>query len=177
MIDPLSIIILIALPFLITFAWGGISAAPWVPTMKRDREHLLNNLDFKPGQIVYDLGCGDGSVLFAIAKRQPEIKAVGLEISLLPFWLALTRKYLGHYEQVSLRYQNLFKSSLKDADVVFAFLLPKCYPRLVAKFATELRPEALVIVEAWPLPNIEPEKTLMSDKLLPIYLYSGRQFK
>ncbi len=175
--DPVTIAILIALPFLITFAWGGISAAPWVPTLKRDRDHLLQNLDFKPGQIIYDLGCGDGSVLFAIAKRQPAIKAIGLEVSLFPFFIALIRKYLGGYKNVSLRFQNLFKAPISEADVVFAFLLPKSYPRLIAKFAKELRPEAMVIVEAWPLPNIKPEKTLTSEGLLPIYLYSGSQFK
>ena len=175
--DPISIVILIAMPFLITFAWGGISAAPWVPTLRVDRENLLKNLEFKPGQIVYDLGCGDGSVLFAIARLQPKIKAIGYEISLLPFLIAVARKYFGGYTNVSIRYRDFFKAPINDADVVFSFLLAKSYPRLIKKFTKELKPEALLIVEAWPLPETKPEKTLTSKGLLPIYLYLGSQFK
>lgn len=176
--DPLSIIILIALPFLVTFAWGGVSAAPWVPTRKRDREHLLSQLKFEPGQIVYDLGCGDGSVLFAIAKQQPSIKAIGLEISLFPYLLALGCKFFGGHHNVSIRYRNFFHAPIQDADVVFAFLLSKSYPRLKSKFAAELRDDARVIVEAWPMPDIGPEATLGGqNELLPIYLYRGSQFR
>lgn len=168
-------IILLAMPFLITFAAGGISAAPWVPTLKRERDLILKHLPLIPGSVVYDIGCGDAVVLFAAVQKEPAIKAIGYEISLLPYLIAKWRA--RKYPNVHIGFKNFFKAPLGDADIVFSFLLPKCYPRLIKKLGRELKPDALVVVEAWPFPGIEPHQVIREEKILPVYLYTGAQLK
>ena len=173
--NNLSWFFLIISPFLVTFAAGGISAAPWVPTLKRERDILLKNLSLKPGMVVYDLGCGDGIVLFAAAKQEPGIRAIGYEISLVPYLLGKMHSLFS--KQVSIRYRNFFKAPFADADIVFCFLLAKCYPRLIKTLAAQLKPDAIVAVEAWPLQGPQPYQTLTAEKTLPVFLYTGAELK
>ena len=47
-----------------------------------------NNLEIKNNSVFYDLGCGDGRVLVAFAKKHPAVKMVGVDISFLPYFIA-----------------------------------------------------------------------------------------
>lgn len=159
-----------------TMMLGGVSAASWVPTKKDQRERLLEHVSIKSGAKVYDLGCGNGAVLFAMADRYPGIRAVGYEIAVLPLAFGLARKFASGsaYRGVSLCWRDFFGRDLSDADAVFVFLLPRSHARVASKLARELRDDAVVIVEAWPLPGAVLERTIQGDeRLLPMYVYSG----
>lgn len=158
---------------------AGWSAAPWLPTKPSQRRHLLDNLKLEPGQTVMDLGCGDGSMLFAVARLHPEVHCIGYDISLLPLFLAWSRKLcrFHKYRNVHIRFGNLFKQDVRQADVIFIFLLSKCYPKLIETLKEQVNPRAEVIVEAWPLPSLEPTRTLEAPHLLPVYIYSGQLFR
>lgn len=171
------IIFLIASPFLFTAAYAGLSAAPWLPTKRGDREHMLSKLHINPGMKIIDLGSGDGSVLFALARQHPKATFIGYEISLLPLLASVLRKYLGGYKNVSFKCQNLFNAPLDGVDIVFVFLLDKSYPKLAKKFAAELGDDSRVIVEAWPMEGIEPKKVFKEEKRLPIFVYEGKAFR
>lgn len=164
---------------LISAAIAGASAAPWLPTKPRDRAHLLATLKLEPGQKVVDLGCGDGSMLFAVARKFPAVECVGYDISLLPLLFGWARKivFLKKYRHVHIYFGNLFKQSVANADLVFIFLLPKSYPKLVAILKRDLKDVARVAVEAWPLPNLEPVQTLKEEKLLSIFIYTGKSLR
>lgn len=156
-------------------AVAGISAAPWVPTKSRDRAFIFDHLALKGSEAVVDLGSGNGAMLFAAAQRFPAMHAVGYEISFLPLCLAWARKLLFRrvYRNVALRFGNLFTADISKADVIFVFLLNKAYPRLKAKLAKEMRPDALVVIEVWPLPDCTPFRTLRGELTLPVYIYRG----
>lgn len=160
---------------ILTFALGAASAAPWLPTKNKQRQALTEIIPLKKEDRVYDLGCGDGVVLFDLARKNKEIKAIGFEISLLPYFIAKIRKLFNFnkYKNVKIKFRNFFREDLRDADIVFIFLLSKCYGKLEKKFETELKDDALVVVEAWPLPELEPYKKIKEDKLLSIYFYKG----
>lgn len=160
-------------------ALAGLSAAPWLPTKPSQRRHLLDNLKLQAGQTVVDLGCGDGSMLFAVARRHPTVVCIGYDISLLPLFIAWVRKWLFFraYSNVHIRFGNLFKQNLYGADVIFIFLLSKCYPKLLDSLRGKLDDQAQVIVEAWPLPGVEPRETLKAQDLLPVYIYSGQDLR
>ncbi len=164
---------------IISAAIAGASAAPWLPTKPSDRRHLLDKLKLEPGQKVVDLGCGDGSMLFAVARKFPGVECVGYDISLLPLFFGWARKilYFNKYKKVHIRFGNLFKQSVADANLVFIFLLPKSYPKLVELLKRDLKDEAKVIVEAWPLPNTSPIETLKEEKLLSIFIYTGKSLR
>jgi len=124
---------------------------------------------------IYDLGSGTGTLLFAAHKKEPGVQAVGFEISLFPYIIAKLHELFARTKgAVTTKFRNLFKQDLSDADLIFVFLLNKCYPRLQAKFAKELKPECIVVVEAWPLHGIQAYKVIREKGLLPVYLYKGK---
>ncbi len=158
-----------------TGAIAGISAAPWVPTKKRDTQLLVDKLKIQPGHIVYDLGCGTGTILIALARKHPKATFIGCEISALPYAIAKIRS-LWH-KNLHIKYRNLFKYPIRDADFVVAFLLIKAYERLAIKFQAELKPSATIAIEAWAIDGVRPREVIKRDKTLPFYIYQGSDFK
>ncbi|MFA5945593.1 MAG: class I SAM-dependent methyltransferase [Patescibacteria group bacterium] len=170
----LAWVVLLAL--VISAAIAGVSAAPWLPTKAKDRNHLFEHLKLEPDQQVVDLGCGDGSMLFAVARKFPLVECIGYDISILPLLFGWARKILkpSAYKNVHLRFGNLFRQSVADFDLVFIFLLPKSYPKLLEILKRDQKDSAQTIVEAWPLPNITPNETLRAEGCLPIFVYTGK---
>ncbi len=165
---------------MLTLAIGGVSSAPWVPTKRGQRGRLVSALDLREGATVYDLGCGDGAVLFDLASANPSCKAIGYEIALLPCAIGLCRKFFGgrKYANVRLSCRDFFSRPLGDADAVFVFLLEHSYPRVMRKLGRELPDAAVVAVQAWPFPGAAPFKVLgQTAELLPLYLYRGRDIR
>jgi hypothetical protein len=178
---PVQIVIFaVAYVILLTFAIGAMSAAPWVRTRKKQRELICAVTTLADDAKVYDLGCGDGAVLFSLARRHPGLCGVGYEIAFVPHIIGNIWKMLGGsaYRDVSIRCRDFFGQDYSDADAVFIFLMKPCYPRLMAKLRAELRDDAQVIVEVWPFPGIEPERTIASTaETLPMYFYRGAQLR
>lgn len=173
-----TILYILLFAILATYAVGGILAAPWVPTRKRQRKWIADIVPLRDGDVVVDIGCGDGAMLFAFLDKNPRIKAKGFEISLLPYAIARLRVLSNvAYRSAKIRYRDFFRESLADADVVFFFLMEAAYPKVVKKLSRELKDDCLVVAKVWPLPGIEPIATYRTEGLLPIYLYRGGQFK
>ena len=166
-----TVLFVIFMILLVTFAYGGIRGAPWVPTWKSDVDRFLKLANIKPGDKVYELGCGDGRITCAAAKAGAN--AVGYEVSLFPFSIALIRKFLSpHKKRTKLRYQDFWFKNLSDADVVYFFLMEKVYDKLKAKLEKELKPGTKVIAYVWPIPGWEPDVVdTMKDKP-NLYVYT-----
>lgn len=169
----------IAIAFLATYAYGTVSAAPWLPTKGPQIKQLTNLFPVTGSEIVYDLGCGTGGLLFELAKKYPNATFIGYDISLLPLCWGWMRKLFGgsKYKNVRLYWGNFFTKNISDANIVFVFLLSHAYKKLMFKFASELSDDATVIVEAWPFSDLKSERTVTDEGLLPVYFYSGKQFR
>lgn len=149
---------------------GSLSAAPWVPTKGKDVSRMIDLAGIKAGEKVYDLGCGDGRLVFASAKLGA--KAVGIEIFILPYLFAKIRSWFVPGSRI--RYGNFFKVDISDADVVFIFLMEKSYHKILDKFDRELKPGTRVVIYCWPIKEwadklVEHNKPREID--LPIYSY------
>ena len=153
--------------FLSTFAYAGIRAAPWFPTRSRDVGRFLKLAQIKPGDKFYDLGCGDGKLVFAAASAGAE--AVGFEIALLPYLIALIRSFSVPNSKI--KYRDFWKTNLSDADIVYIFLTPKVNPKAKLKFEHELKKGARVIAYTWPIAGWVPAKTDLVAGQSPMYLY------
>jgi SAM-dependent methyltransferase len=168
-----NLLSLIVILILLTAVYASLSAAPWLPTRKKETERMINLANLKSGDVVYDLGCGDGRLLLAARKKVPGIKIVGAEISFLLYLIARLRIK-------NILFKNLFKVDLSKADVVFIYLLPKCYEQLKAKLSAELKPGSRVVVGVWPIQGwenklIKKDKPTEFEKLFQAqYNYSSR---
>ena len=153
--------------FMGTFAYAGIKAAPWFPTWSRDINRFLKLADIKPGQKFYDLGCGDGKLVFAATGAGA--KAVGFEISLLPYLIAKTRSFGIHNSEI--KFKDFWNQNLSDADVVYLFLTPKVNPKAKLKLGIELKKGAKVIAYTWPIEGWQPIKEDSPKDRPAMYLY------
>lgn len=161
--------IIIIMILLLSAAFGAISAAPWVPTKRRDVARMVALADIKSEETIYDLGCGDGRLLFASAKQGA--KGVGIEVFLLPYLVAKIRSWF--YPGVKIKYGNFFRHNISQADVVFIFLMAGAYDKLIKKFEQELRPGTRLVVYCFAIKKWQ-NKLVKIDKpngILPIYLY------
>lgn len=116
------LLILLAFQFVVLFL-----GAPYVPTLSKQREAALDLLELKKGQILIDLGCGDGAMLVSAARRG--IKCVGYEINPLLAYIAWarTRRYGS---KVKIVRGNFWQKKWPQADAVFVFLTERYMERL-----------------------------------------------
>ncbi len=167
-------IVLFILTFviLLTFALGALSAAPWLPLPGREVESLIDLAELKPADTVYDLGCGDGRLLFA-AVRKYQVSAVGFEIALLPYLLARLRwLFFPGRQKVKIYFRSFWNEPLRPAQAVLCFLMPAAMEKLAPKVRAELKPGAKLISYVFKLPGAEPNLVSRSgDKTAAIYRY------
>jgi predicted RNA methylase len=115
---------------------------------------MLTLADLKPGELVYDLGSGDGRIL-AVAAHNFKAQAVGIEIDPLLHLLSKTLiTLLGLSEQVQVIHGDIFTQDLSKADVVTCYLLPSINEKLAEKLARELRPGTRIVSNTFIFPGL-----------------------
>ena len=123
-------------------ATGLMVGAPYLPTLKRQVETALDLANLKKGQTLLELGCGDGRMLIAAARR--DIKTIGYEINPILFIVARlrTRKYRSLVRVV---WGNYWRLEWPKADCIFVFLIGRYMSRLDKQImAYKTRPLKLV---------------------------------
>ena len=117
----------------------------FVPTSAPAIDAMLKLANVRSTDVVYDLGCGDGRILIAAAKRYGA-RGVGVDIN--PALLATARenaKKAGVAHLVRFEQGDLFKADIRDAMVVTLYLLTSINIRLQPKLRGELRPGARIV--------------------------------
>lgn len=123
-------IILWIVGIILFFSWLAIVfvGAPYVPTKRRDLGEILKAAALKKGDIIVDLGSGDGRLLVEAA--QAGHRAVGYELN--PFLVVLTWWRLRPYRPLGdVRMVDFWQTPLpEDTKAVFVFLAAPFMPRL-----------------------------------------------
>ena len=153
---------------ILAVSFGGVLlvGAPYLPTLSPQIETALQLAGLKPGDTLLELGCGDGRVLIAAAKKG--VNVVGYELN--PFlaliaWLR-TRRYR---RQVRIIWGNFWKKDWPQADAAFVFLLDKYMYKLNKKFIQYKHKPVKLVSFAFKIPEREP---LAYKK--GVYLYEYR---
>ena len=129
----LELVPILALFSLISVLWTNRLGAPWVPTSMSKVRKMLEMAEVGPGDIVYDLGCGDGRVIVTAARRYGA-RAVGIEIDPLRYlWCQTLITVLGLRDRVRVVYGSFYRKDLSGADVVTCYLLQSTNERLEGK--------------------------------------------
>ena len=154
--------------FLLSVLWPTRKGAPWVPSRRPAVRKMLALAGLKPGEMIYDLGSGDGRLLIAAARRY-RVRGVGVEIDPLRVaWSRMAIRWHGLQGQVRIVRGNLFDLDLSDADVVTCYLLQKTNDRLAEKLERELRPGARVVSNTFRFQGLE---FIASDERQDVFLY------
>ena len=145
--------------FLLMLLWILVPALyglPPVPTNPERIRKALQLANLQPNEVLYDLGAGDGRVLF-ITARDFGAKAVGIEIGPIQcvlIWLRITANGLG--DQIQIKWENFYKADLSQADVVFLYATSKELLKLAPHLDGQLKPGARLISISADFPEWEP---------------------
>ena len=162
------ILSLIFIPTCVAF----ITGAPWVPTPTARVKKMLELGRLKPGDKIFDLGCGDGRIPHLAAKLYG-CQAVGLELSpLVYFWARVRNFFLRSKAKFLLR--DFRHVDLSSAHTIFFYLLPNVLAAMRPKFERELKPGTRIIsyafaIEGWTPVFIEPKNPTKNLARILIY--------
>ncbi len=132
---------------------------PFVPTPTEVVDEMLRLADVKSGDVLYDLGCGDGRIVIAAAKRYG-VKATGIDID--PVRIRESNENAakaGLTGKVRFLQEDLFKADFKDATVITMYLLTSVNLRLRPKLLAELRPGTRLVSHSFEMGDWRPDKT------------------
>jgi SAM-dependent methyltransferase len=132
--------------------------AVWVPSAPAVIAVMLNAAGVGPGDVVYDLGCGEGEVVIAAALRG----ARGVGVDLDPERITNARANAaraGVTEHVTFVEQDLFATDVSRATVVTLYLGPEVNRRLRPKLLRELRPGTRIVSHDFSMGDWTPERT------------------
>lgn len=164
MVDWVVVAVCISLIVLCGIVFFG---APFLPTKKAQITAALDLLNLKKGQLVLDLGAGDGRVALAAARRGLRVR--GYELNGLLALVAKIRTW-PYRHSVSIKWQNYWQADLSEADGVFIFSASRFMRRLDKKLAAAGKPLRLASI-AFKVPGKK-----IVEQLNGVFLYQyGRQ--
>ena len=135
----------------------------FVPTPQEVVEDMLRLANVQKGDVLYDLGSGDGRIAITAARKYG-IKATGIDID--PERIREAKENAakaGVTNLVQFRQENLFTADFKDATVITLYLLPDLNVKLRPKLWNELKPGTRIVSHQFEMGTWKPEKKLESN--------------
>lgn len=128
---------------------------PFVPTPMEVVDKMLELAEVKEGDVVIDLGSGDGRIAIAAAKRGARAYGVDIDPVRIKEATENARKE-GVSERATFREQNLFDTNISQADVITMYLLPSVNRDLRPRIL-DLRPGTRVVSHAFDMGEWQPD--------------------
>ena len=133
---------------------------PYVPTPQVVVDAMLEVGGVKPGDVLYDLGSGDGRIVVTAAKRFG-VRGVGIDINPERIQEAEANARAAGVEKLTeFREEDLFKADFSEATVVTMYLLPSVNNRLKPRLLSELEPGTRIVSHAFDIEGWEPERVV-----------------
>lgn len=135
----------------------------YVPTPQEVVDAMLKLAGVHSGDVVYDLGCGDGRMVVTAAKRYG-VRGVGIDINPVRVQEALENvKQNGVGNFVTIKNEDLFEANISEASVVTLYLLTSLNIKLRPKLWKELKPGTRIVSHSFDMGDWKPEKTEQVD--------------
>jgi len=132
----------------------------FVPTPYEVVEEMLRLAQVRKGDVLYDLGSGDGRIPVTAAKKYG-IRAVGIDIDPERIMEAKENaRKNGVTGLVQFRQEDLFKTDFHEASVVTLYLLPDLNVKLRPRLLAELKPGTRIVSHQFDMGTWKPEKKI-----------------
>ena len=141
----LVIVAAIIVEVMIWLRWPKTIGAVWVPTPTKTVHRMLQLAQVHEGDMVIDLGSGDGRIIISAAKDY-RAKALGIEAD--PIRVLWSRWNIQHNrltDRVKVIWGNFFDQDLGEATVVTVYQNPEVNDKLQPKFERELKPGTRIV--------------------------------
>lgn len=132
---------------------------PYVPTPHEVVDEMLRLANLHRGDILYDLGSGDGRIVITAAQRYG-VRGVGVDLD--PDRIAESKanaQRAGVADRVQFVQGDLFQTDLSGASAVTLYLLSSVNERLRPKLFQELKPGTPVVSHSFGMGEWEPDRT------------------
>jgi len=127
----------------------------FVPTPQAVVDKMLSMADIRTGDVLYDLGCGDGRIVVTAARRYG-IKAMGFDLDPTRVEESLANVRANGVEHlVTIRQADVFTVDLTPANVVTLYLLPSLNVKLMPQLA-KLKPGSRILSHDFDMKGAKP---------------------
>jgi precorrin-6B methylase 2 len=137
----------------------GKKIVPYVPTPQEVVERMLELAQVKKGDVVYDLGSGDGRIVVTAAKKYG-VRAIGFEIDperIRESAENIKKAGVGHL--VEIRQQDIRTVDLSPASVLTMYLLPEVNLMIRPNIWKQMKPGSRVVSHDFDMGDWKPLKT------------------
>jgi len=145
------------------FDWGEGLDVPYVPTPQEIVRNMLQLAGVHKGDVVIDLGCGDGRIVVTAAS---EFGARGVGYDLNPERIREANENAvkaGVQDRVRFVEKNLFDADIREATVVTLYLLPNVNLKLKPRLLAELKPGTRIVSHSFDMGDWTPDKKIELD--------------
>ncbi|MCX5646499.1 MAG: methyltransferase domain-containing protein [Phycisphaerae bacterium] len=122
-------------------------------------ERMLKMARATRGDVVYDLGCGDGRIVVTAARRYG-CRAVGYDLD--PLRVQEARENAAKHRVshlVTIEQEDVLHSNLQGASIVTLYLGPEINARLIPELK-KLRPGSRIVSHDSPIGDLPPDKVV-----------------
>lgn len=131
---------------------------PFVRTTPEVIERMLQMARVKTGDLIYDIGSGDGAIIIYAAKKYG-VKGVGIEIDQELVARARSNAYIEKVEHlVEFRSQDAFTVDMSPATIVTLYMLPEFNAKLRPIMDRQLKPGTRVVSHDYPVEGWTPTR-------------------
>lgn len=149
----LGLLLIIILVLVFYFLIEGVFSVPWVKTPKSIARKMLDLVQLQPGDIVLDLGSGDGSIVFEAAKRGAI--GIGLErLRPLVWYARFLSRMKGLSARTSFFVADIFTDPLPSAHILTSYLFSEVNARLEPRLCEVFPPGTRVVSRDFCFPNL-----------------------
>lgn len=132
--------------------------APFVPSPNLVVEYMLKLADLKTGEVLFDMGAGDGRTVI-IAAKTFGARSVGVELREDLAKRAMSTVHENGLEnRVTILNEDMFKVNLTSADVVYLYLTTSANEKIRPKLESDLKKGARIVSHDYEIVGWRPEK-------------------
>jgi SAM-dependent methyltransferase len=143
---------------------------PYLPSTTIAVDEMLRLADVGAGDLVVDLGSGDGRVVIAAAR---DYGARGLGVELDPDLVAESRTNAvkaGVADRVAFRQGDVLQADFRDATVVTLYLLPSLVEKVKPRLLTEMKPGTRIVAHDYGFADWKPDRRVVISKTFYLYV-------
>lgn len=157
----------LALGFLLSVAPGYTQDKParepdviYVPTPNEVVDKMFELADIRPGEVVYDLGCGDGRIP-VMASKKYGVRSWGFDINPVRVKESLDNVKKNNVQNlVTIKQQDIFELDLAKADVITLYLLPRLNVKLIPQL-DKLKPGCRIVSHDFNMEGVRPKRDIL----------------
>jgi hypothetical protein len=136
--------------------------APFMQSQPELMEKILEQVNIRDDYAIYSLGYGRSGFLWAVEKKFPTIRLVGIDDSLWHCTLARLQILLRR-SRIKVVHSGFYLADIRQANIVFCYLDVAILREIYKKLRVEPKAGAIVISSGFLIPFLEPVKILKTD--------------